>query len=143
MILKLSINFEKHIPSLKEYQSLFNTTGWMPVEDHKASKALKNTLFATCVYVDKRFIGMGRVVGDDSMYFYLQDIIVAPEFRKLGIGARIVKTLIDYVYEQNDFPFIGLMAAQGSSSFYQKLGFLERKQSAPGMYIFQHKNDPK
>ena len=33
-------------------------------------------------------IGMGRVISDGTSDGYLQDVIVLPEFRKLGIGTE-------------------------------------------------------
>jgi hypothetical protein len=31
---------------------------------------------------------MGRVIGDDSLYLYIQDVMVLPEYLRQGIGSR-------------------------------------------------------
>ncbi len=73
-----------------------------------------------------KHIGMGRLVGDGAMYWYLQEIIVLPEFQGLGIGTRIVDYLVDYAVKNSStgkFTTIGGVSAKGKEGFYQKLGF--------------------
>jgi len=69
---------------------------------------------------------MGRLVGDGAMYWYLQEIIVAPKFQKQGIGTLIVKHLIDYAKANSltgTFTTIGGVSAKGKEPFYEKMGF--------------------
>ena len=49
-----------------------------PVEFVK--KALKNNLYDVIALVNDEVVGMGRLVGDGVMYWYLQEIIVLPEY---------------------------------------------------------------
>ena len=37
-----------------------------------------------------------RLVGDGAMYWYLQEIIILPQFQRKGIGTMIVNHLVDY-----------------------------------------------
>ena len=71
-------------------------------------------------------VGMGRLVGDGAMYWYLQDIIVQPEYQGQGIGRMIVNRLLEYIKE-NAMPGtkieIGLTAVKGKEPFYEKFGF--------------------
>lgn len=75
---------------------------------------------------DGKLIGMGRLVGDGAMYWYLQEIIVLPEYQGLGIGTMIVEHLVDYAVKNSStgkFTTIGGVSAKGKEGFYQKLGF--------------------
>ncbi len=63
---------------VEEYQSLRKTTSWDLIEDNIVKTALENDLFSICVYDNEKLIGMGRVIGDGAIYFYIQDIIVTP-----------------------------------------------------------------
>jgi GNAT superfamily N-acetyltransferase len=69
---------------------------------------------------------MGRLVGDGAMYWYLQDIIVQPEYQGQGIGRMIVNRLLEYIKE-NAMPGtkieIGLTAVKGKEPFYEIFGF--------------------
>ena len=40
-------------------------------------------------------------MGDGTMYWYLQEIIVLPEYQKKGVGTRIVNHLINYARENS------------------------------------------
>lgn len=104
-----------------------------PIE--QAQKAISNSLFAVSVICDEKVVGMGRLVGDGAIYWYLQEICVMPEYQGRGIGKSIVKRLIEHV-EQNGLPgtrvTLGLMAAKGKESFYEKLGFDSRPNDRGG-----------
>ncbi|MED1425669.1 GNAT family N-acetyltransferase, partial [Bacillus altitudinis] len=63
---------------------------------------------------NNQIIGMGRIVGDGAIYFYIQDIVVHPEYQKNGIGKKIMNTLVEYLNQNApDKAFIGLFASQG------------------------------
>lgn len=103
--------------------------GFMKTPLPQAECALKNGLFAVTAIHDGKVIGMGRLVGDGAMYWYLQEIVVSPEYQGLGIGTRIVNRLINHVKESalpGSKVTVGLMAAEGKERFYEKLGFYGR-----------------
>jgi len=96
---------------------------------------LRSALFSVCVIHKDQAIGCGRVVGDGGIYFYIQDIIVLPEFQGRGLGRRIMDAVMNYLSSHaHPNAFIGLMAAKGVSGFYEKHGFAERPPGRPGMF---------
>lgn len=130
-------NYHLEIRKIKvdEYQSLRNTTGWDSIADEVVKKALKNDLFSVCVLDGEKIIGMGRVIGDGAIYFYIQDVIVHPQHKSRGVGKMIMNSIekyLDKVTYNNSF--IGLMAAEGVKEFYEKYGYLERPAGRPGMF---------
>ncbi len=89
-------------------------------------KALKNNLYDVVAVIDGEIIGMGRLVGDGVMYWYLQEIVVLPEYQGRGIGTAIVNRLLDYIAEHTEvgnFTSVGLTAAEGKEGFYERFGF--------------------
>lgn len=89
-------------------------------------KALQNSLFDVTAVAGGKVIGMGRLVGDGAMYWYLQEIIVLPKYQNKGIGTAIVNRLLDYVSDHTqsgDFTSVGLTAAEGREGFYERFGF--------------------
>jgi len=105
-----------------------------PVE--QVERALKNNLFDVTAVYNGKVIGMGRLVGDGVMYWYLQEIIVMPQYQGQGIGTRIVNRLLDYIRENTTpgtFVSVGLTAAPGKDTFYEKFGFA--KSLGMTMYI--------
>lgn len=105
-----------------------------PVEQVKV--ALDNGLFNVTAVCDGKVVGMGRLVGDGAMYYYLQEIIVLPEYQGCGIGKSIVNRLLEYI-KDNSFAgtnvSIGLTAVKGKETFYEKFGFNIHSQ---GMSIY-------
>ena len=129
-----NLRIEKRRLKVNEYQALRGTTDWFSVDDEVVEKSLKNDLFSVCVFNNMTLVGMGRIVGDDAIYFYIQDIIIIPSYQGKGIGVLIMNEIEAYL-EENAFnnSFIGLMAADGVQGFYHKFGYLERAKTRPGM----------
>jgi ribosomal protein S18 acetylase RimI-like enzyme len=77
---------------------------------------------------------MGRIIGD-GIYFYIQDVIVSPNFKQKGIGSRVMQELenwLDKTSQPNTF--IGLMAAKGTFEFYRNFDYRIRDIDKPGMF---------
>ena len=83
---------------------------------------------------------MGRLVGDGAMIWYIQDVIVVPEYRHSGVGTAIVQKLMEYA-RRDAMPgtsvAVGLMSARGKEPFYEKFGFYARptEHEGAGMMI--------
>lgn len=123
-------------PTIEEYSELRKAVGWNTLGQEMMEKGLCNSLYSVCAIYKNKTIGCGRVVGDGAMYFYVQDIIVLPEFQKKGIGKSIMASIMQWLSRHvSDKSFVGLMATKGNSKFYEKWGFQERPPDRPGMFI--------
>ena len=130
-------NYKIEIRRLRtnEYQSLRKTTDWFQIEDEVVHNSLENDLFSICVSDNDKIIGMGRIVGDGAIYFYIQDVIVLPEYQGKGVGKLIMNHIEAFLNKNaSNNSFIGLMAADGVTEFYQKFGYVERPENSPAMY---------
>ncbi len=110
----------------KDFIRLKVATGFKDRPLEQVEKALSNNLFDVIAVSEGKVIGMGRLVGDGVMYWYLQEIIVLPEFQGKGIGTRIVNRLLEFISDNTvpgTFTSVGLTAATGRDSFYEKFGF--------------------
>jgi ribosomal protein S18 acetylase RimI-like enzyme len=114
----------KRAPSYEEYKAICIGVGWEEFMNFEVSeKALKNSLYAAVITFNEEIVGMGRIVGDGQIYLYIQDIAVLPEHQKRGVGKMIMEHLMEYLNENApEKAFIGLFAAQGTLSFYNKYG---------------------
>jgi len=127
-------------PSPIEYNKIRNTTDWDKLDLATIKKGFEKSLFSVCLYNIDKLIGFGRIVGDGSMYFYIQDIIVIPEYQGKGFGKIIMNEVMQYLENNaNHNSFIGLMAADGVEKFYRKFGFKTRAAPRPGMYSIYKK----
>jgi GNAT superfamily N-acetyltransferase len=103
-----------------------NIIGWGNTTIPQAEKAVKNSIFHLVAFDGDRIIGIGRLVGDGALVWYIEDLIVIPEYQKREIGTLIMEQLLGFI-EKNSVPgsctIIGLMSSKGKESFYQKFGF--------------------
>lgn len=120
----ISYTIEIRTPEAAEFASLRDETSWGGLTLTQAEQALAQSLCGTSVYADGEIIGMIRVVGDGVLILYVQDVIVAKEYRCNGIGRDMMEHLIHYL--KDHYPkdcYVGLMAAKGQSAFYERFGF--------------------
>lgn len=129
----------ERLPTLAEYRGLRTAVGWENQDPDAATRALQNALFSVCVEYEGEVIGCGRVIGDDGLYYYLQDIIVRPERQGRGVGGLLMDAIMAYIRAHaRSGAFIGLMAAQGVAGFYVRYGFAARpsEHHGPGMQMW-------
>ncbi len=110
----------------EDFVRLRTTTGFADIPIPHAAKALQNSLVNVSALYDGKLVGMGRLVGDGAMYWYLQEIIVLPGYQGHGIGRMIVNYLVEYAISHSSagkFTTIGGVSAKGKEGFYKKLGF--------------------
>ena len=114
---------------------LRNQAGWGHTPVGQATTAIAHTLFSVAAMDGDDVVGMGRLVGDGALNWYVQDLIVLPNYQNNGIGSTILQKLIDHATHsaQADTTItIGLMSAKGKENYYQKFGFRTRPNDNEG-----------
>ena len=120
------IRLVDNILQAEDFVRLRMETGFAEVPVEHARKALQNGLINVSAIYKGGLVGMGRLVGDGAMYWYLQEVIILPEFQRNGIGTMIVNHLVDYAKANSvtgNFTTIGGVSAKGKERFYEKMGF--------------------
>ncbi len=100
-------------------------------EVHK--KAFENSHTTVFAYDGGRLVGFGRAISDDAYQAAVYDCAVWPEYQGQGIGAMIVKAILERVSHCN----VILYAAVGKEGFYQEIGLSRMKT---GMARFMDQN---
>ncbi len=122
-------------PTVPEYRRLRETAGWGEMTDEGLATGLSSSLYACVVLHEGEAVACGRVVGDGGMYFYVQDVIVVPEYHGRGLGAQIMGGVMGYLQRvARPGAFVGLMAARDAEGFYERYGFGRRPDDRPGMF---------
>ena len=139
----MQINYIERIPTSAEFNMLTELVGWGTRKNNIVEEALKNTLYSLCVYNDDKLIGYGRIIGDKTIFLYIQDIMVIPEYQGQKIGTEIMNKVIEKVNEYKKInPDIRtyLGASKGKESFYEKLGFVSRPNEELGAGMILYNN---
>ncbi|MCP1339600.1 GNAT family N-acetyltransferase [Idiomarina sp. M1R2S28] len=124
---KLNYIINDEPPTAREYLELRGKLGWDSVEQNIAKKSLDNSLFNVSIRHAENLIGMARVVGDGFIYFYIQDVLVSPEYQGYGIGRVLMERVENYLSKAcPEGSTIGLLAAKGKEAFYQNYEFIAR-----------------
>lgn len=129
------IKYIPKTPTAEEYNMLTESVGWGKREEKIVLEALKNTLFSLCVYNDEELVGYGRIIGDKTIFLYIQDVMVIPKYQGKNIGTNIMKELLKQIsiYKKinpNIRTYLG--ASKGKEAFYSKFGFVVRPNDELG-----------
>ncbi|HRX33144.1 MAG: GNAT family N-acetyltransferase [Methanoregulaceae archaeon] len=117
--------------------TLFRAGGWWREEwdpAHIADLVQASFAFAVAIHVaDSVTAGMGRLISDGTSDAYIQDLVILPEYRGRGIGAGIVRALVDHCMS-NNITWIALVAEPGTEDFYGTLGFSRMSGYVPMLF---------
>ena len=138
----MKIEYIEKTPTATEFNMLTESVGWGTRENNIVEEALKNTLYSLCVYDVNKLIGYGRIIGDKTIFLYIQDIMVIPEYQDKKIGTGIMNKLIEKINEYKKInPEIRtyLGASKGKEHFYEKFGFISRpnEELGAGMILYE------
>lgn len=121
-------------PTAAEYESLCRAVGWQHnVHFPSAAKALSGSLHHVVAEHGGTPVGMGRIVGDGAIFFYVHDVVVIPEHQGKGVGQLITQRLVDWLKAHAPpRAYAFLFAATGKDGFYRSFGF---QPSEKGMML--------
>lgn len=131
---EIGVEIMRRMPTLVEYRALCEAVRWGEVMNFEAAAALPRSLYAVVARANGMTVGMGRIVGDGAVFFYLQDVAVRPEYQGRGIGGEILDALVTWVRQNApERSFLGLFAIKGTEAFYERFGFGAHEHDV-GMY---------
>ena len=135
----MNFAFKENQLNYETYYTLRKSVEWNNWSKEQAEIALKNSYYTVTVFDNTVAIGMGRVVGD-GIYFMIMDIVVKPEYQRMGIGSTIIHMLLEHI-EKNmcvgSRVSVQLISEPDKEQFYIKQGFkLIPQQEKSLTYIF-------
>lgn len=134
------LEVKKNTLNSEIYLKLHAECGFKMYEPTDVSVALEGDIFDVVLYENNEAIGMGRVIGDDRIVFFLKDVMVSDKYRGKGYGNIIMNEIMNYIRSVAcPEAYVGLMSTPGKEDFYKKFGFIERPNANFGsgmvMYI--------
>lgn len=121
----MSYDVIDRMPTLDEFTAVTGAVGWQHAYDVDALPvSLARSLHGVVAVHEGEVVGVGRVIGDGAIYFYLHDIAVLPEHQGRGVGRAIVTALERWIATQaGPRSFVGLFAAGDSMRLYATFGY--------------------
>ena len=127
------IRVEAHTPSSEDYNRLRREAEWPEMDGDACTRCLPESLHVVCAFDRAELVGMGRIVGDGGLCFYIQDVIVARSHRRRGVGTAVMEALMAFIaYRAVKDTYVGLMSAVGKEPFYGRFGFTSRPTDTLG-----------
>ncbi|KGM94092.1 acetyltransferase [Clostridium botulinum] len=134
------IKVKRNILIAEQFNNLVKSVGWKVNSNEQVNRALQNSLYTVSILYNNEIIGMGRMLGDKSMSYFIRDVVVLPEYQGQGIGRKIIQDMMSFIKETNLKGCkccIELTSASGKEEFYEKFGFQKRpcETSGAGMFL--------
>jgi GNAT superfamily N-acetyltransferase len=126
----------ERVATADEYRALCVSVGWGEIINFEAARtALPHSLYGVVVARGDHIIGMGRIVGDGAIFYYIQDVAVHPDHQRQGVGKLILRALVTWINDHApEKAFVGLFADHGKEAFYEQFGFAEHRDALTGMF---------
>ena len=131
--MQLQYTIEERIPTARQWMALRQSVGWPTFPLEAASRSLELTPFCVCAFVGDELVGMGRVLGDQIITFYVGNVIVTPQYQGAGVGDQIMQRIMAYL-RRSAVPgaIASLLAIKGIEDFYEQYGFERRPDENHG-----------
>lgn len=107
-----------------EIRALYAAVGWTAyTEDLPAlERGFQNSLLVLAAYEGGVLIGLIRVVGDGATVVFVQDLLVAPQKQRQGVGTALLKAVLDR-YSNVRQLLLTTDNTPKTVAFYKSLGF--------------------
>lgn len=115
----------------EELRLLYGSVGWKAYTADVAAlaDAIANSTYAAEARADGQLVGLARGLSDDVSIFYLQDILVRPEWQHQGIGrALLADCLQRFHHVRQKVLLTDDLPAQ--HRFYESMGYHDTRRIA-------------
>lgn len=116
------------IPSTDQVIELYNNAG-LPrptMDKQRMQKMFENSTLIITAWSDDKLVGVCRSITDWVWCCYLADLAVCPNYKKLGIGKKMIALTRQKVGEQS---MVLLLSVPTALEYYPKVGFVKEDRS--------------
>lgn len=137
MSTEITITTEREIGA-DELHQLYTSVGWSAyTKDRDAlAAAVANSTYAVMAWAEDQLIGLARGLSDDVSVFYLQDILVRPEWQHQGVGRSLIQNCLSrFAHVRQKVLLTDDLSAQ--HRFYESMGYTDtRRVSNVALHAF-------
>lgn len=123
---ELNLTIKHNELTAEQFIELWETVWGARPAAEQTALAMKNTLFRVSVFDGEKIIGMARMIGDLGLDYFIKDVVVRPEYQKMGVGKLLVNELLNFIRKNGVSGtniFVELCAEPDKIPFYEKFGF--------------------
>lgn len=123
----MTITYESgRLPARDELLALYDSVGWTAYtqDPQRLEAAIAASLSVVAARAAGRLVGLARIVGDGLTIAYLQDLLVAPEHQRAGVGSELFR-LAFLPYDEVRQKVLITDDEPRQLAFYRSMGFSE------------------
>jgi ribosomal protein S18 acetylase RimI-like enzyme len=122
-------------------QEMLSKLFWSPsITENEILKGINNSALIVGAYAENgKQIGFLRVVSDKVRFAYLLDVVVNEDYRRQGIGQKMVKFAL--VHPELKDVYQWLLMTRNAHGVYSKLGFDSLRNPEMWMSIMKQRPD--
>lgn len=125
--IKLSTGSDVPVEQLVE---LYNSVGWLAYTNDEQRpnllKAIQNSTHVVTAWDGDKLVGLARCLSDDVSICYLQDILIHPEYQRLGIGRKLLLNCLER-FAHVRMKVLITDDEERQKRFYESLGYKNTK----------------
>ena len=120
-----------HDVQFDQLLELYESVGWIMYtnEQRRAQlqDAIRNSTYVVSAWQEDRLIGLARGLSDDVSIFYLQDILIRPDFQRQGIGRKLLGNCLER-FEHVKTKVLLTDDEERQARFYESLGYKDTRR---------------
>lgn len=125
-----------------ELLSLYESVEWgaYTADPDALARAVTSSSFVVAARHEGELIGLARGLSDDVSIFYLQDILVRPEWQRKGVGGALLAECLQR-YGHVRTKVLLTDDEERQHRFYRAMGYEDVREVAGGLHVFVRMDD--
>lgn len=111
--------------SRKNLKALYTDAEWTGYTNdvEKLERAIKNSTRVISAWENEKLVALIRTVSDGETIVYIQDILVLNEYKRKGIGKKLIEMMLEESKEIRQIVLLTDKQDEVSTKFYESLNF--------------------
>lgn len=108
---------------INEVNNLYLDAGWLRYTNNlpQLMDAINNSMMVVSAWSGNELVGLIRVIGDRHVILYIQDILILKEYKRNGIGKKLVEIVIEQFSNVRQIVLL-TEDQEETRGFYESLG---------------------
>ena len=109
----------------EDLMSLYTDVGWFVYTNDidKLVRAITNSTRVISAWENEKLVALIRTVSDGETIVYIQDVLVLKEYKRKGIGKKLIKMILEENKEIRQIVLLTDKQDEVSTAFYENLNF--------------------